>query len=621
MALRKPLFMSAEGYSEEMAATDSLALGGLAMSGAITMGTNKITGAGAATASGDVLVYGQSGGSLSGLSITTNPLNMNNQLINNVLAPVSGGDAVNKTYVDQLTISGGKLKEALLYQPQLSDSLGILSAGALVIATNPISGDTVTLSDGVTTRTYGAGTGGDVQYTIGGTVAITMQNLVDAINGDGSAIWGAYFTTNLDEINASGVVIIFEDSNAGAASKVYGVWGTPADCKIVDFTGDLNYDDKVLVNLPAPTPASSNFGIRRVQASLADGELHYIFESDDMYSWDDGANIWNTMSGGGSIPDATSASGGGIKGKVTFDSDFGLTVGSGIAKIDLSTTPGLQFLTGKLAVKHNANAGLDVTASGVEIDLAASNPGLQFDGSGDLQVKHNANAGLDVTSNGIEIDLGATNPGLEFDGSGDLQAKVYANGGVQKTANGLELLLDNTPDTLDVDADGLKVVGLPSLFKINDVAVGVTVTAANLDDLTDGSNADSLHSHSSSTASNFIENDLAVDEAISVADPVYITATGNRVGVARADTAAKARVIGVAKTAQATPGSDATIISDGLCSGIISGATPGTPYYLGDSGSISTSLPSAGGRVIQCGMALSATDFWVRLMDFGKLAS
>jgi len=44
MAERKPLFMQAEGYSEEMAATDTATFGGLTLGGNIAMGTHAITG-------------------------------------------------------------------------------------------------------------------------------------------------------------------------------------------------------------------------------------------------------------------------------------------------------------------------------------------------------------------------------------------------------------------------------------------------------------------------------------------------------------------------------------------------------------------------------------------------
>lgn len=64
MTLRKPLFINSSSQPdawlpEEMAATDSIALGALTMSGSIAMGTNRITGLGNGSASDDAATYGQ----------------------------------------------------------------------------------------------------------------------------------------------------------------------------------------------------------------------------------------------------------------------------------------------------------------------------------------------------------------------------------------------------------------------------------------------------------------------------------------------------------------------------------------------------------------------------------
>lgn len=106
--------------------------------------------------------------------------------------------------------------------------------------------------------------------------------------------------------------------------------------------------------------------------------------------------------------------------------------------------------------------------------------------------------GILANADDLAVDLHATNPGLEIDTA---QLRVKADGfhGIVRGASGVELELDDTPDTLDVDGDGLKVVGLPPLFKIDDVAVGALVTAPNLDLLTDASNADALHEHTLDT--------------------------------------------------------------------------------------------------------------------------
>lgn len=374
------------------------------------------------------------------------------------------------------------------------------------------------------------------------------------------------------------------------------------------------------------------------------------------------------------------------------DTNRGLDVDGTGAFIDLATDPGLQFTTGNLEAKvdgatgamqkgsaglqvkvepatglqitasglggvADTTAGLEVSASGFGIDLAATDPGLQFDGSGDLEAKVNtttgamdkdanglkvkadAAAGIEITGDGVAIDLATSDPGLQFDGSGDLEAKVDSTEGLDKDADGifvkllaaggiqfdgsgnLQLNLDDTPDTLDVDASGLKVVGLPLQYKINDVAVSSNLTAANASELVDGGST-ILHTHPGIAESGRIENDLEVDESIAVGDPVFWNATTDRVGKADASVVAKGEVFGLARTAQATPGSDATVVSVGTAAGVITGATPGDNYFLQASGGIASTAPSGGPRrVIQMGWAINATDLWVHIIDKGRRRS
>jgi hypothetical protein len=177
--------------------------------------------------------------------------------------------------------------------------------------------------------------------------------------------------------------------------------------------------------------------------------------------------------------------------------------------------------------------------------------------------------------------------------------------------------------TLLAGASGLSVKGLPSLFEVNGVAVGAAVSGPNLDTLTNGSNADALHTHAATAATLApkIENSLAVAESIAVADAVYVSGTADRVGRARADDITKSYVVGVARTAQATVGSTASVVTVGPAAGVLSGATPGQPYYLQASGGIGPSTPGAGSRVVQCGIAKNATDLFVRIVDFGRKAA
>ena len=513
MAIKKFLYWDSteETYIDQDQSSDSLQLITLDMQGDVTMNSNKVTGLAAGSSSGDALSYDQASAQLSGLTVDTNNLVLaNSATITGLPASPSGDtEATSKAYVDAQVTSGTSLKESVVHEDQLDDTEGVLGASLLTMANNPSSGDTIVLTDGTTTRTYGAGTGGDVQYTIGGTVADTMGNFKDAVNGDGSAIWTCVFTTSLDAIDSDGVVVIIEDDNDGVASKIYGTWSTQADCQIVDYTDELNYDKMTTGNLPSSLPSDTNFGIRRTQASLDAGELHYSQHDDVLYGWDDDADTWQTMTGANAIPDATSGSGGGTKGKVTFDSDKGLSVTSGIA----------------------------------------------------------------------------------------------------------EVKIDDTPDTLDVDSDGLKVVGVPSLFKINGTAVGATVTAPNLDDLTDGSNADSLHVHATAVSEKN-EKTFTAAETLAAGDPVYHDSTANQVGKALAGTAGKRWVAGLARTA-ITISTTGPITTSGHCAGVLSGATPGSLRWLGASGGLATSAPGSGNRRVLCGIAQSATDLQVFIQDFG----
>lgn len=243
-----------------------------------------------------------------------------------------------------------------------------------------------------------------------------------------------------------------------------------------------------------------------------------------------------------------------------------------------------------------------------------------------LQSGASVKVDLDTTANAQGAGAGGGSSGLEFDvntASGKLRAAVNGTGGIERTASGLAVKIDDTPDTLDSGSNGLKVVGLPSLFKINGTAVGATVTAPNLDTLTNGSNADALHVHASTPATEApkVENTLAVNEAIAVADPIYQTATNDRIGKADTDTDAKAAVLGITRTAQATVGQTAEIVSVGPAAGILSGATAGARYYLATGGGISTSAPGAGKKVVEVGFAMNATDLFVRIIDRGRKAA
>jgi hypothetical protein len=256
----------------------------------------------------------------------------------------------------------------------------------------------------------------------------------------------------------------------------------------------------------------------------------------------------------------------------------------------------------------NAGAGLTKTANTIDV------------GNGD---------GITINADSIELDLSTSNPGLELTGTSPnktLQVLVSGNEGIVTTATGVAIEIDDTPDTLDVDANGLKVVGLPSLFKVNDVAVGSTVTAANLDTLTDTSNADSLHSHTPPAGVEYadrVEDTHVNQAAVTTGFVVRYGSVNNQIIMADNSTATAARAIGVARVGGAIDPGTSDIVKHGVCTSCLTphadSFTVNDEAFLGAAGALRlyANVPRPG-RIIRMGYCKNAADLDVQIMDLGR---
>jgi len=237
--------------------------------------------------------------------------------------------------------------------------------------------------------------------------------------------------------------------------------------------------------------------------------------------------------------------------------------------------------------------------------------------------------GITVSADAIAVDISGTDPGLEY-GAGTspnkpLQVKVDGSHGIIRGTTGLEIEIDDTPDTLDVDADGLKVVGLPSLFKINDTAVGATVTAPNLDTLTDGSSGVTLHTHTPPAGVEYADRVEDTHENQAAVTTGYVVRWGtvsNQIQHADNGSAAGARAIGVARVGGAISPGTSEIVKHGVAVGVL------TPHadvfavndeaFLGASGAIRlySNVPRPG-RIVRLGYCKNAADLDVQIQDLG----
>lgn len=297
-------------------------------------------------------------------------------------------------------------------------------------------------------------------------------------------------------------------------------------------------------------------------------------------------------------------------------------VGNGLA-----STPGTS-----LTVQADSTTGgnvvpVNVAANGVGLTVSdIAGTGIEADGSGNLRLAAAAAGdGLEGgAGSALSVHLEATNPSLQIS-SDELGIKFNSAGGLQKLAAGTGIKLDGTEaTTLALSSDGLVVEGLKANFKIADSSTGATVTAANLTSLTDTSNADSLHVHAAAAATEApkIETTVTVDEAIAANEVLaWSTSTANRVAKADADSDALSRVVGVARTAQATPGNTCEMVSHGLMTSVGLSASIGVPVYLSSTGTLTTTIPSGGARIILVGYTTNTADLWVAIRDYGKSAS
>ncbi len=238
-------------------------------------------------------------------------------------------------------------------------------------------------------------------------------------------------------------------------------------------------------------------------------------------------------------------------------------VGTADAPITVGTTglPFIKFSNTAVAYTFDQGLLLSGTSVTVELDTAA---GAQTAGAGG-------------GSSGLEFDVNTA--------AGKLRAAVNATGGLQRSGTGLSILIDPHANTAGNNPSAS--TGAAGLLGLR---------APKVDD-------------------NYTAN-----AAIAVADPVNWSTTNDRIEKSDAANDAKAKVMGVAKTAAASGGQTLEVVSHGPCPGVLSGATAGAPYYLQSGGGLGTALPGGGTRTIQVGTAMNATDLWVRIVDYGKKA-
>ena len=501
MALRQFLFfnLSADNPGpNQAAATDSLQLGGLTMSGAIAMGANKVTGLAAATAANDALAYGQSGASLAGLTMT-GLLDMGANNITSSHVPVGSTDLCNKTYVD--AVATGMSPKA---------------------SVNACSTSNIATLSGLTTTVDGVLLGTDSMRVLLTAQTTASQNGIWLVH---SGAWTrpTDFSTGA---SAAGSFTFVEAPPTG--SNIWG--GTGWVCTAPPGSDVIGTNNLPFTQFSSTGEITAGNGLTKPSANT----LAVALQANSGLQFT-GANLDTLLVSTG-----------------------GLQKGAGGLSILVQANTGLATSASGLAGVANAAQGMVVGASGFGVNLASTAGGLQF------------------SSNALAVLLEASNPTLQVNGSNQLGVKYDATQGMGTGAGGLKVVPDGT--TITFNGSGQLQVSKAPADEIN----------------------------------------YNVDSAVSAGQPVYFTGTGSRIA-ASDGTDAKAKVLGVTRTAQAVVGSPAAVVFQGPCPGVLTGATPGAAYYLAAAGGLTTSPPAAGNHLVLIGYAINATDLFVMINRFGKV--
>lgn len=147
------------------------------------------------------------------------------------------------------------------------------------------------------------------------------------------------------------------------------------------------------------------------------------------------------------------------------------------------------------------------------------------------------------------------------------------------------------------------------------------IIGAEAEQLTNGSNADNLHTHASLVDKSKIAgvNLISGVQAVRLGRTSDTNGAGGRVYLADMNATVKDNfyVIGLTTTAT-TAGGAVTIVKSGPINSVAHGFTPGDPIFLGSSGNLTNNAPSADGTaVVRVGFAIDSNNIEVQVQVMG----
>lgn len=276
--------------------------------------------------------------------------------------------------------------------------------------------------------------------------------------------------------------------------------------------------------------------------------------------------------------------------------------GGGQADFGISGTDLTAFGVGTGTFNVDATGAVTIDSTGAGISLDAAGASNFSTSSGNLNLGSASNLLIGATGASGNVSVNSTN--------GDINIGNLANNGaINIGTNGTRTVTIGSGTADIVASSGTLDVPAGTNFKIGTTALTTAnFTAANVDTLLDGSNADSLHNHGT------VDVEFTADgSGITAGYMVYFSAAG-------VVTHADASAIGTARVAGwSASGITASTAGNISVSGKVTNATIesagsltiGSPVYLSETaGQVTATAPSSSGSAImQVGIAYSTTEF------------
>lgn len=277
------------------------------------------------------------------------------------------------------------------------------------------------------------------------------------------------------------------------------------------------------------------------------------------------------------------------------------------------------------ATGSNAGGGVGLWAgtggltngAGGDLDLWAGNAGGGNANGGDAYLRGGNGSGTGTDGNIYIGDQNTSN--ITIGGASSGLVSIQGNtGGITLAGAGTALVINAAGTAVTVQAGvtlattGSGNINLPNngsaRFQIESTSVGSTVTAPNLDTLTNGSNADALHTHSGVSASSVAITKTA-DENLSAGNLLALGFNGGTPICNKADAnGAGTRTNAVGFTATAVTASNpATIVvsgevavADASWDSVPTTSDVGAPVYMSETaGNVTLTAPSTSGSTVQ----------------------